>query len=101
RYGTVPDRNRLETQVQLSRLVRAYRKLASGPEPEPRSIALALAQGRKPDAATADILNDVLTKASTPAPGGKVDEAAVKQLADTLEKLKAKPHFDVAAAAWD
>ncbi|MBL8799960.1 MAG: hypothetical protein JNM56_39120 [Planctomycetia bacterium] len=89
-------------QQQLQALEARRKLFRFPPDPEPFSLALAVAQGQTPDKATLDTLRDLLAKRSPPAgKADKPDPAAEKTTLDAIEKLRARPHFDVAYAAFE
>src|SRR5262249_24065146 len=74
------------------------------PHPPARSLALAGAQGQKPDPAVGVAVRDLLVKVAEQTRTAKPEDAdkITKQLADELlAKLKGKSHFELAWAAFE
>lgn len=73
------------------------------PQPQPRSLALAVALGQKPDSGVTKDLQDLLTTIDQQAREMKpedAEKAKPKLLQAFFEKIKAKTHFDLAWAAF-
>jgi hypothetical protein len=124
--GIDPTKAR-DNRAQQIKGLRARKELFRyPPQPEPYSLALADAQGPKPDKEATELLREVLGKkpaggngAAKAEPAAKAGEkgaekaaekggekaaekaAPEKPAADAAEKLQAKPHIDVATAAFD
>ena len=100
RGGVDPDRVRTELERAVASSTREFETARSSPHPIPRSLALALALGEKPDERVSQAMVKLLQDRADPGQGQKPEELAAARTKQAAEFQKATAGASEFALAW-